>query len=69
MSLCPEHEQRAAMTDNEFWEHVYPPEPEPELDDDQPEEQAERCPECGSTGACAYDADGRPLIHIRSDED
>lgn len=23
MSLCSEHDQRAAMTDAEFWEHVF----------------------------------------------
>ena len=24
---------------------------------------ADPCPECGVWGACAYDADGRPMIH------
>lgn len=24
---------------------------------------ATSCPECGEVGACAYDAEGRPLIH------
>ena len=23
----------------------------------------ERCPICGAEGACAFDADGRPLVH------
>ena len=27
------------------------------------------CPECGERGACAYDAEGRPLIHVAQDED
>ena len=22
------------------------------------------CPECGELGACAYDAEGRPMIHV-----
>lgn len=27
------------------------------------------CPECGASGACGYDADGRALIHALNDED
>lgn len=27
------------------------------------------CPECGQVGACAYDADGRALIHVTESED
>lgn len=23
MSICPEHDRRAAMTDDEFWSHVF----------------------------------------------
>lgn len=22
------------------------------------------CPDCGATGACAYDSEGRPMIHV-----
>lgn len=28
----------------------------------------EPCPECGEAGACAWDAEGRPLIHALSGE-
>lgn len=62
------------MTDAEFWDHVFNPEPPTtwdlgpssiDMDDivafshlDMP------CPECGQRwGACAYDAEGRPMIH------
>lgn len=27
------------------------------------------CQECGATGACDYDADGRPMVHIPDDSD
>ena len=77
--LCPEAAMRAAMTDSEFWSHVYhqhefddPREPddkeiaEYELD----AKLAEPCPECGQYGACSYDLEGRPLIHVvEQDED
>lgn len=26
------------------------------------------CQECGATGACDYDASGRPMVHIPDDE-
>lgn len=26
------------------------------------------CQDCGATGACDYDADGRPMMHIPDDE-
>lgn len=76
--LCPEAEMRAAMTDDEFWAHVYA---QPEFDDPrEPDDQeiAEYelgdklggpCPACGQYGACAYDQEGRPLIHVLEDED
>jgi hypothetical protein len=71
--LCPEADERDAMTDPEFWEHVLrnltPSEPfadEIELD---PEIYAEPCRVSGSTGACMYDAEGRALIHTTEDED
>lgn len=28
MTLCPEHQLRSQMTDEEFWEHVFGPTPE-----------------------------------------
>ncbi len=27
------------------------------------------CPECGEVGACAYDREGRPMIHTTAPED
>ena len=38
---------------------------EPEYVDLDPEDVADLgpCPECGATGACAYDSEGRALIH------
>lgn len=29
----------------------------------------EPCPECGATGACAWDNEGRPLIHAIGSDD
>lgn len=75
MSLCPEGPLRAAMTDPEFWEHVFigppldnvqfpPAEPDPPASLD-----STPCGVCGSDGACAWDAEGRPLIHTVEDEE
>jgi len=72
--LCPKADQRDAMTDEEFWAHVCPDDddryidPEPDLDDDV-QLSASACPKCGEVGACAYDAEGRALIHALRDED
>lgn len=73
MSLCPEAAKRAAMTDAEFWDHVFN-DPEPggtsayDPEDWKHEAVDERltadpCPECGAAGACSWDIEGRPLIH------
>lgn len=82
---CETQVRRATMTDDEFWQDVAdvlmhgrpltdeeregidsadwdaPPPHEP-LD-------LQTCPECGETGACGYDALGRPLIHPTRAED
>lgn len=70
MSLCPESKQRSEMTDAEFWEHVLQPGQGPDYEFDVPDEiqmaelhLTEPCLECGATGACGYDAEGRPMIH------
>lgn len=69
MSLCPEAANRAAMRDNEFWAHVYGEDVRPEPYEYDPTHEAigptiaTPCLECGAPGACAFDADGRPLIH------
>jgi hypothetical protein len=63
--LCPKADRRDAMTDEEFWADVHP---EQDCRDDEPPVEltsleVDPCPVCGSTGACSYDAEGRPLIH------
>jgi hypothetical protein len=71
MSLCPEAGKRAAMSDDEFWAYVSSDlgtplpfdEPADGLDD---VDSGSPCPECGESGACAYDAEGRPMIHAPS---
>ena len=73
MSLCPEHDERAAMTDAEFWDRVArnlgvntDPDDVSEID---PAVQRNPCPVCGSMTECASDAEGRPLIHALEDVD
>lgn len=68
---CTEREMRAGLSDAEFWEHVFP-DTYSDSDPYQPdpnELRLEPCPHCHSTGACAYDAEGLPLIHAISMED
>lgn len=69
---CPEREKRAAMTDDEFWLHVLdigpaPVDDEPDLDESP--ELTRPCTECGARGPCAYDAEGRPMIHTEPEGD
>ena len=50
MSLCPEHDMRAAMTDDEFWDHVYrqdAPDHYPDFDD-CPQMVVGHCLRCGA---------------------
>lgn len=76
--LCPEAELRDAMDDGEFWAHVLAqPDPVGERFPDDAEiaeyelnaRLADPCPECGQYGACAYDIEGRPLIHVADTSD
>jgi len=77
-SLCPDAERRSKLTDDEFWDEVWHrlgygggPDADPGDDDireDDPDLGA-RCPECGERGACAFDVDGRPMIHAITDTD
>lgn len=64
------------MSDADFWSHVFPQDRNvPEYDWTHEVEVsvldgveiAAPCPECGSFGACAYDAEGRALIHASAD--
>lgn len=74
--LCPEADQREAMTDNDFWHHVLSqyvglPDYEPDYDDGPPDgmgivvisDHVSPCPLCGEWGPCGYDESGRPMIH------
>lgn len=71
--LCGEADLRDAMTDEEFWERVYSREAWTEEDpwDNGPPDVlimengvTNPCPECGALGACSYDAEGRPMVHV-----
>lgn len=75
--LCGEADLRDAMTDEEFWAHVFSREAWRTEDDFDPAHERdltaiahpEPCAECGQPGACAYDDLGRPLIHTSPKED
>lgn len=77
-TLCPEAEYRDGLSDNDFWHFVLlglRPGEEPEPRDFDPEDIEQHvgsltpCPECGVVGPCAYDAEGRALIHVMEDDD
>lgn len=77
--LCPEADLRDAMTDAEFWAHVYPDDAHtignrydwdaymPAAGDESP--HATPCPTCGESFACGYDAEGRPMYHPSVEDD
>lgn len=73
---CGEADLRDAMTDEEFWQHVFGRDGwEPDESWDGPGDPMLRangvtnpCPTCGECGACAYDAEGRPMIHATEDD-
>jgi hypothetical protein len=78
-TLCPEADQRAAMNDDEFWDRVNQNlafgadvvdiSDDCDQDDlDDLQQHAQPCPVCGSTGACAYDAEGQALIHATAED-
>jgi hypothetical protein len=77
VSLCPEAAYRASLTDGEFWSYVLTGRVDgPDEDPDVPDEiqmaelhLSDPCPECGSRGACGYDAEGRPMIHTTPKDD
>ena len=76
-SLCTEAAMRARMTEAEFWELVfggagdvdYDPDEDPWAPTAEDPALGSPCPECGAAGACAYDVEGRPLIHTTPNED
>jgi hypothetical protein len=73
--LCPEADLRDGMTDEEFWAHVYDFAVVPVDDIGHPDYDtpvslsATPCATCGEVGACAYDGEGRALIHATEDSD
>lgn len=73
---CPEALDRAAMSDTDFEAHVArslnPPALTPEQYDDTDDDlglDPAPCPECGEVGACAYDAEGRPMTHMIANDE
>jgi hypothetical protein len=75
VSLCPEFDKRAAMTDGEFWSYVLQgiepgQEPDGYDDDYTPDTYVDLgiCAVCGSSEACGYDTEGRPWIHATYEE-
>lgn len=65
------------MTDDEFWDHVFgnlTSNDGPDVDDDYDERDPTPfgvltpCLVCGESGACAYDDEGRALIHAAYEE-
>lgn len=74
-TFCASSPEAAAMSDGEFWSNVYADrgdmesEQAPAIDDDLAQRLASPCMECGATGACAWDSEGRPLIHpLKADQ-
>lgn len=69
--LCPEAGARDAMSDADFWDLIFVAPPDTDDDWDHPDEPVVTygpCPECGETGPCGYDAEGRPLMHLTNDD-
>jgi len=70
---CIVRDKRRMLNDEEFWDDVFGmPDPfaveEPDMDCigiDSPTP----CPECGATGACGNDSEGRPMIHVVQEDD
>lgn len=79
--LCPEADLRDGMTEPEFWQHVLQGAILPEYQEDDPDGlyydgpdvdvalSQQPCPTCGSSAACGYDSEGRPMIHTTDPED
>jgi hypothetical protein len=71
--LCAEADYRASLSEDDFWAYVLSDtaeEPQPFDEDlDATTNQNEPCPECGEYGQCGYDMEGRPMIHVTTDDD
>ncbi len=73
MSLCPESEYRASLTDSEFWEHIYPDDVEFDYDFSDDDVHiglmGTTCQVCGASSECGWDESGRPWIHCTPQND
>lgn len=72
--LCPVNDYRRSLSDDDFWAFVLLGErPGDDADgpdiDDLTSNQGEPCAECGERGACGYDMEGRPMVHIPEPDD
>lgn len=65
--LCPEADLRDGMTADDYWHHIYDNDGWRPVEDEGPDLDAALnvgiCDTCGANGACAYDSEGRALIH------
>lgn len=78
---CPAARRRAGMGDEDFWADVNESmqaaygqmledmDVDPDADQVIDLEIEGECSVCGSTGACAYDSEGRPMIHCTEEDD
>lgn len=71
--IAREHAYRDSLDEGDFWNYVLlgirPDDPSPEADYDPEDFEAlglspSPCPECGQLGACGYDAEARPFVHV-----
>lgn len=75
---CIVRDKRRSMNDEEFWADVfgegtvvepYPYDEDGELEKCLGIDAPNPCPECGATGACGNDSEGRPWIHVVESEE
>lgn len=70
--FCASSPEAQALPETEFWSKVYERKYAAlDLEYEVAEEEAlsvSPCGVCGSTTACGYDSEGRPMIHCTSEE-
>lgn len=70
--ICPEALERDALSDADFWERVFINLGQPGPDDEGPDEitvsDLGECPVCQERGPCAFDDEGRALVHVEPPE-
>lgn len=70
--LCGEQRWEGEELDGEPADVAEDYDPDDDLNAPVPSEDdlfGEPCPECGQRGPCFYDAEGRPMIHVNTDDD